>query len=213
MPFLLREAAGALGDLGTFVPLAVGMVQIAGIDAGTLLVTAGLANIYGGFAFRIPMAVQPMKAICALAIAGSLSGPQAVVAGLCVGVSMAVLGLFGLVRTLGRLVPNAVLRALQLTVAAELLVSGLRFAFARASAGAGDADDRCDAHAVVVAPPVGMGGDRSAGGGIGGGCMEPAVVAERAARRVVAATLDARSTCRRSQAFGEAGCHRCRSRC
>jgi hypothetical protein len=58
-PFLLREAAGALGDLGTFVPLAVGMVQIAGIDAGTLLVTAGLANVYGGFAFRIPMAVQP----------------------------------------------------------------------------------------------------------------------------------------------------------
>ncbi len=135
VPFLLREAAGALGDLGTFVPLAVGMVQIAGLDAGTLLVTAGLANIYGGFAFRIPMAVQPMKAICALAIAGSLSGQQAVVAGLCVGVSMAVLGLFGLVRTLGRLVPNAVLRALQLTVAAELLVTGLRFTFSRAGAG------------------------------------------------------------------------------
>jgi hypothetical protein len=134
VPFLLREAAGALGDLGTFVPLAVGMVQIAGIDAGTLLVTAGLTNIYGGLAFRIPMAVQPMKAICALAIAGSLSGQQAVVAGLCVGVSMAVLGLFGLVRTLGRLVPNAVLRALQLTVAAELLVTGLRFSFARAGA-------------------------------------------------------------------------------
>jgi hypothetical protein len=132
--FLLREAAGALGDLGTFVPLAVGMVQIAGLDAGTLLVTAGLTNIYGGFAFRIPMAVQPMKAICALAIAGSLSGQQAVVAGLCVGVLMAVLGLFGLVRTLARLVPNAVLRALQLTVAAELLMSGLRFAFAHSSA-------------------------------------------------------------------------------
>src|SRR5512140_559774 len=135
VPFLLREAAGALGDLGTFVPLAVGMVQIAGLDAGTLLVTAGLTNIYGGFAFRIPMAVQPMKAICALGIAGSLSGHQAVVAGLCVGVSMAVLGLFGLVRTLGRVVPNAVLRALQLTVAAELLVTGLRFAFVHASAG------------------------------------------------------------------------------
>lgn len=135
VPFLLREAAGALGDLGTFVPLAVGMVQIAGLDAGTLLVTAGLTNIYGGFAFRMPMAVQPMKAICALAIAGSLSGPQSVVAGLCVGVLLAVLGLFGLVRTLGRLVPTAVLRALQLTVAAGLLLSGLRFSFARAGAG------------------------------------------------------------------------------
>jgi hypothetical protein len=135
VPFLLREAAGALGDLGTFVPLAVGMVQIAGLDGGTLLVTAGLANIWGGLAFRIPLAVQPMKAICALAIAGALSGKQAVMAGLCVGVSMAALGLFGLVKTLARLIPSAVVRALQLTVAAELLLSGLRFAFAGVGTG------------------------------------------------------------------------------
>jgi hypothetical protein len=127
--FLLREAAGALGDIGTFVPLAVGMVRIAGLDAGTLLVTAGLVNIWGGLAFRIPIAVQPMKAICALAIAGALSGTQAVAAGLCVGVCMAVLGLFGLVRTFSRLVPTAVLRGLQFTVAVELLLRGLRFSF------------------------------------------------------------------------------------
>jgi hypothetical protein len=133
--FLMREAAGALGDIGTFVPLAVGMVQVAGLDAGTLLVTAGLVNIWGGLAFRIPIAVQPMKAICALAIAGALSGTQAVTAGLCVGVCMAVLGLFGLVRTLARLVPAAVLRGLQLTVAAELLLRGLRFCFPSTSQG------------------------------------------------------------------------------
>ena len=70
--FWLREASGALGDFGTFVPLAVGMVVMAGLDAGTLLVTAGLANIWGGLAFGIPIAAQPMKAICALAIAGAL---------------------------------------------------------------------------------------------------------------------------------------------
>jgi hypothetical protein len=127
--FLLREAAGALGDFGTFVPLAVGMVQVAGLDAGTLLVTAGLANIWGGLAFRIPIAAQPMKAICALAIVGALSGKQAVVAGLFVAVTMALLGLLGLIRGFARLVPDAVLRALQLTVACELLLSGFRFGF------------------------------------------------------------------------------------
>ncbi len=134
--FLLREAAGALGDLGTFVPLAVGMVQIAGLDAGTLLVTAGLVNIWGGLTFRIPIAVQPMKAICALAIAGALSGAQAVVAGLCVGVSMLALGLFGLARQFARIVPGPVLRALQLTVAVELLLRGFQRAFAGVPAGA-----------------------------------------------------------------------------
>lgn len=130
VPFLFREAAGALGDLGTFVPLAVGMVQIAGLDAGTLLVTSGVASIWAGLVFRVPMAVQPMKAICALAIAGTLSGQQAVMAGLSVGILMAALGMFGLVKTLARLIPTAVVRALQLTVAAELLVSGVRFALA-----------------------------------------------------------------------------------
>ena len=129
--FLLREAAGALGDFGTFVPLAVGMVQVAGLDAGTLLVTAGLANIWGGLAFRIPIAAQPMKAICALAIVGALSGKQAVVAGLFVAVTMALLGLLGLIRGFAKLVPDAVLRALQLTVACELLLSGFRFGFTR----------------------------------------------------------------------------------
>ena len=127
--FLLREAAGALGDLGTFVPLAVGMVQIAGLDAGTVLVTAGVANIVAGLAFRLPMAVQPMKAICALAIGGALTGPQAMVAGLFVGVGMAALAAFRAVRALARAVPGTVLRGVQLTVAGELLIRGVRFAF------------------------------------------------------------------------------------
>lgn len=71
---LLREAGGSLGDLGKFVPLSVGMVQIAGFDTGTVLVTTGLVNIWSGWHFRIPIAVQPMKAVAALAIAGTLSG-------------------------------------------------------------------------------------------------------------------------------------------
>ncbi len=146
--FLLREAAGALGDFGTFVPLAVGMVVVAGLDAGTLLVTAGLANIWGGLALAIPIAAQPMKAICALAIAGALSGKQPVVDGLFVAVTMALLGLLGPIRSFARLVPDAVLRALQLTVACELLLSGLRFGFAGYPASRGS----------MIAPVALMGG-------------------------------------------------------
>lgn len=67
--FVLSEAAGGLGDLGTFVPIVVGMVQLVGLDAATVLVFAGLMNILSGLVFGIPIAVQPMKAICALAIA------------------------------------------------------------------------------------------------------------------------------------------------
>jgi len=41
-------------------------------------------------------------------------------------VAMALLGLLGLIRSFARLGPDAVLRVLQLTVACELLLSGLR---------------------------------------------------------------------------------------
>lgn len=124
---LLREAGGSLGDLGTFIPLSVGMVQIAGFDAATILVTAGLVNIWSGWHFRIPIAVQPMKAVAALAIGGALSGAQAMAAGFFVGVCTLGLGLFGLVRSFARVVPAVVLRGLQLTIASELLLRGARW--------------------------------------------------------------------------------------
>jgi MFS superfamily sulfate permease-like transporter len=129
--FLLREAAGGLGDLGTFVPIAVGMVQIVGLDAGAILVFAGLANIFTGFAFGIPMAVQPMKAICAVAISGGLTVSQTAIAGLGTAACMLLLGAFGLVRRLAQATPDSVLRALQAAVAAQLIWSGISFAFAR----------------------------------------------------------------------------------
>jgi MFS superfamily sulfate permease-like transporter len=135
--FLLREAGGALGDLGTFVPIAVGMVQIVGLDAGAVLVFAGMANIFTGLAFGIPMAVQPMKAICAVAISGGLTASQVIVAGLGVAVCMLLLGSLGLVRRLAQITPESVLRALQAAVAAQLVWSGLVFALARFRPGGG----------------------------------------------------------------------------
>ena len=54
--FGLKEAAGSLGDLGTFIPIVVGMTQIVGLDAGTFLVFAGLANILTGLLFGMPLA-------------------------------------------------------------------------------------------------------------------------------------------------------------
>jgi MFS superfamily sulfate permease-like transporter len=122
--FVLAEAAGGLGDLGTFVPIVVGMVQLVGLDAATILVFAGLMNILSGLAFGIPIAVQPMKAVCALAIAGALTAPQVGVAGLAVGASMLALGGLGLIRWLDRLVPRPVLHGIQVAVGAKLLLSG-----------------------------------------------------------------------------------------
>ena len=124
--FILREAAGSLGDLGTFIPIVVGMVQIVGLDAGTVLIFAGLMNVLTGLGFGIPIAVQPMKAIAAIAIAGGLNAAQVAVAGLTAGLLVLMMGLLRLIERLNRIIPQPVVRGLQMTVAFQLLVSGVR---------------------------------------------------------------------------------------
>ena len=126
--FLLSEFTGSLGDLGTFVPITVGMVQIVGFDAGTVLLCTGVMCIVAGLVFRTPMAVQPMKAIGALAIAGAMTAAQASVAGLTVGLFVLMLGVTGFVARIDRIIPRPVLRGLQMVVALQLLWSGMRLA-------------------------------------------------------------------------------------
>ena len=63
-----HEIAGSLGDLGTFLPLLVAMSAQNGLDFSAALFFAGLFNLITGMTFAIPMAVQPMKAIAAIAL-------------------------------------------------------------------------------------------------------------------------------------------------
>ncbi len=124
--FLGNEAAGALGDLGTFVPLVAAMTQVVGLDAGSILLFAGLANIVSGLVFQIPIAVQPMKAIAALAIAGALSRSQVPVAGLTVAIAVLAMCGLGVMRRLTDLVPRPLVGAVQMAVAVKLAIAGLQ---------------------------------------------------------------------------------------
>lgn len=80
--FNRAEAGGALGDLGTFIPLLVGMVNRCGLQLGPALFCTGLMNVVTGLVFCIPMPVQPMKAIAAVAIAEGMTESQIITAGL-----------------------------------------------------------------------------------------------------------------------------------
>ena len=122
---LLGEATGALGDLGTFVPIVIALVVLVGMDAATILVFAGLANLVTGLVFRVPIAVQPMKAIAVLAIAGTLTAGQVSLAGMLVGICVMLLAAGGLIERLGRIIPPAVIAAIQLAVGAKLVLKGL----------------------------------------------------------------------------------------
>jgi len=125
MQFNLAELSGSLGDLGTFIPLLVGMVTINGLDMSSALVFAGLFNIISGVFFGIPMAVQPMKTIAATAISEGLSVGEIVAAGIVTGGVIFVFGATGLITRLNRLIPMCLVRGLQLGIGIKLIYKGI----------------------------------------------------------------------------------------
>lgn len=121
-----NEIAGSLGDLGTFLPLLVGMAATNGLDFATALFFAGLFNVVTGLTFSIPMAVQPMKAIAAVALTEGLTAPEIVAAGATVSLVVLILGLTGLIDGLNRIVPKSVVRGLQLALGLSLAIKGIQ---------------------------------------------------------------------------------------
>ena len=124
--FNRHEIAGSLGDMGTFLPLLVGMAAQNGLDFAAALFFAGLFNVVTGFTFAIPMAVQPMKAIAAVALTEGLTVGEILAAGAIVSFVILVLGLTGLIDWLNRVVPKSVVRGLQLALGLSLLIKGLQ---------------------------------------------------------------------------------------
>ena len=55
------EISGALGDLGTLLPLMIALALQGSINLPSTLLFSGLFNIVTGVVFGIPLPVQPMK--------------------------------------------------------------------------------------------------------------------------------------------------------
>ena len=121
-----HELAGAFGDLGTDLPLIVGMVLAAGLDAASVLVMFGAMQIVTGVVYRMPMAVQPLKAVAVIVITQKLAPNIIYGAGLAIGVVMLVLALTGLLQWLARVVPKCVVRGIQFGLGVQLVTLALK---------------------------------------------------------------------------------------
>jgi hypothetical protein len=119
----LNELSGALGDLGTLLPLIIALTLTKSISLPATLVFSGIANIATGLAFGIPLPVQPMKAIAAIAISQSYTKAENASAGLFVGGVVTLLSLTGLLKCFGRLVPVPVVRGIQVGAGLALCIS------------------------------------------------------------------------------------------
>lgn len=108
-----NETSGAFGDIGTDLPLLVGLIIACGLDSTSTLVMFGLMQIFTGLWYGLPMPVQPLKAMAALMIAQKLPGSMLYGAGLAIGVLMLLLTITGLLEWLVRTIPKAVIRGIQ----------------------------------------------------------------------------------------------------
>lgn len=121
-----NELAGAFGDIGTDLPLIVGMILAAGLHSASVLVMFGLMQYMTAVRYRMPMPVQPLKAVAVLVITQKVAPEVLYGGGLAIGVVMLVLALSGGIDWLARIVPKAVIRGLQLGLGIQLAMLAVR---------------------------------------------------------------------------------------
>jgi predicted benzoate:H+ symporter BenE len=124
-----REWSGAFGDLGTLVPFLLAYVTVVGVAPAGMLLGFGVALVATGLCFRTPMAVQPMKAIGAVSIAGAAQTatvtPEAVaVAALATGAIWLLLGLTGTTERAVRWIGRPVIIGITLGLGLAFMLQG-----------------------------------------------------------------------------------------
>ncbi len=120
------ELAGSLGDLGTLLPLAMGVILINGLDPLGVFSSIGLFYILTGLYFGVTVPVQPMKVIGAYAIAASLSAAEIQASGLLMALFLLIVSVTGAINFIGKYVPKEVVRGIQMSTGVLLMVKGVR---------------------------------------------------------------------------------------
>ena len=121
------EFAGSLGDLGTLLPIVVAMILINKLSPSTVFLSFGLFYLITGFYYRLPVPVQPLKAVGAIAIAYPLLITESVIgaSGIIFGVILILLSVTGTVNALAKIFTQPVVRGIQLSLGLVFLRKGI----------------------------------------------------------------------------------------
>ena len=121
------EFSGSLGDLGTLLPLALGLILVNGLSPNGVFLSAGLFFIFSGLYFSVTVPIQPMKVIGAYSIATAMTASQITASGYLIAVVLLIIGATGAITVIGRYIPKAVIRGVQLSTGTLLMVEGIKF--------------------------------------------------------------------------------------
>ncbi len=121
-----NEFAGSFGDIGTDLPLIVGMIAAVGLDSATVFVLFGLLQIASGIFYRLPMPLQPLKAMAVIVISEKISPGVLYGGGMAIGLIMLVLAMSGALSRLSSWMPLCVVRGIQLGLGISLAALALQ---------------------------------------------------------------------------------------
>ncbi len=120
--FNRNELAGAFGDIGTDLPLIIGIIQASGVNVASTLIMFGLMNILTGLIYGIPMAVQPLKAMAVIVITQKISANVLYGGGLSIAILMILMTVSGLLTLLNRVIPKVAIRGIQFGLGLSLVM-------------------------------------------------------------------------------------------
>lgn len=121
-----NELSGAFGDIGTDLPLIIGMLMVTDLKMSNVLVIYGILQIITAFIYGIPMPVQPLKAVAMIVITQKISSDVIFGGGFAIGIVMLFLVLTGLISWLNRIIPKTVVRGIQLGLGIQLSLLAMK---------------------------------------------------------------------------------------
>lgn len=122
-----EELAGATGDFGTIFPIVLGVAIVSDVNLPLIFLFFGIFYIISGLYYRLPIPIEPMKAIGAVVIALGLSSGEIAAAGIMIGVIFIFIAAVGGMEFIKKFIPQSVIRGIQAGLALLLLKTSINF--------------------------------------------------------------------------------------
>ena len=132
-PLTRLDVAGAFGDIGVLFPIAIALITLNRLNPTAVFLAAGLTYVLAGWYFQIPISVQPLKAVAAIALALGLPPAAIASAGVSIGILLALIAVTNTAALLAKLFTLPIVRGIQLGLGLLLAREGLRLIMGRQS--------------------------------------------------------------------------------
>lgn len=119
----LAEFSASLADLGTFLPLVLGVLVVTSLEPVGVLFGFGVFALVTGWVYRRPIPVQPMKAVAAMGIAGLLTADSLIATSVVMGCVLLLFSRSDVLSRIRRYLPNSVMHGLKASLAVSLVLA------------------------------------------------------------------------------------------